>query len=427
MQKSKLSRMKSFCEVTHRDPEGTQKQKLNSGQTRIQNQIPPHGGKLINCIVEGKEREDALKKAQSLKQIQLNLREISDLEMIAIGAFSPLEGFLLEEDYRSVIENMRLENGLVFSIPISLSATKEEVRGFKEGEEISLVEHSTSNNERILGVLSLEQIYTYDKKKEAELVYKTTDEKHPGVAYLYNQGDYLLGGRITLINRPVHREFKEYWFDPIQTRQIFKEKGWKRVVGFQTRNPIHRAHEFIIKTALEIVDGLFLNPLVGQTKKEDIPADVRMACYRVLIEKYFPSDRVFMGVYGAAMRYAGPREAILHALVRKNFGCTHFIVGRDHAGVGNYYGPFDAQNIFDDFSQQDIGITSLFFDNAFWCRHCAEMATIKTCPHPKEEHFSLSGTKVRELLSAGEIPPPEFTRTEIADILIDWFRKEKND
>jgi sulfate adenylyltransferase len=392
----------------------------NKHRKRKTPMIEPHGGKLINRILEGKEREEILNKAGSLKKILLNLRGISDLEMIAIGAFSPLEGFLLEEDYRSVIENMRLKNGLVFTIPITLSATKDEIKNLKENQDIAL-----SNDKEILGILRLEQIYTYDKKKEAGLVYKTAEEKHPGVAYLYSQGDYLLGGRITLINRPVHKEFQEYWFDPVQTRRIFKERAWKRIVGFQTRNPIHRAHEFIIKTALEIVDGLFLNPLVGETKKEDIPADIRMACYRVLIEKYFPSERVFMGVYGAAMRYAGPREAILHALVRKNFGCTHFIVGRDHAGVGNYYGPFDSQNIFDDFSQQDIGITPLFFDNAFWCRHCAEMATIKTCPHPEKEHFSLSGTKVRELLGAGEIPPPEFTRPEIADILIEWFRSER--
>lgn len=384
--------------------------------------LEPHGGKLVNRVAEGKERGELLKKAASLEKIQLNPREISDLEMIAIGAFSPLGGFLLEADYKSVVENMRLENGLVWSIPITLSANHEETKELKEDQELALL-----NGDEILGILHLKQIYTYDKKKEAELVYKTTDTAHPGVAYLYNQAEFLLGGKVTLLNRPRHEEFQEYWFDPSYTRKIFKEKNWRRVVGFQTRNPIHRAHEFIIKTALEIVDGLFLNPLVGETKKGDIPAEVRMACYKVLIEKYFPKDRVFMGVYGGAMRYAGPREAILHALVRKNFGCTHFIVGRDHAGVGNYYGPFDAQNIFDEFSASEIGITPLFFDNAFFCRHCGEMATIKTCPHPETEHFSLSGTKVRELLSSGEIPPPDFTRPEIANVLLDWWRNKKDD
>lgn len=388
-------------------------------EEKMAGNIQPHGGKLVNRIAEGKEREDLLNKAKSLKNIQLNSREISDLEMISIGVFSPLEGFLLEEDYHSVVENLRLENGLVWSMPITLSVTSEEAKNFKIGQEIALL-----NQDEILGILQLGQIYTYDKHKEAQFVYKTTDAAHPGVAYLYNQGELLLGGRTILLNRPKHEEFPDYWFDPVKTRQVFQERGWKRIVGFQTRNPIHRAHEFIIKTALEIADGLFLNPLVGETKKGDIPAEVRMNCYKTLIDKYFPKDRVFIGVYAAAMRYAGPREAILHALVRKNFGCTHFIVGRDHAGVGNYYGPFDAQNIFDEFNQEEIGITPLFFENAFWCRHCAETATIKTCPHPENEHFSLSGTKVRELLAAGEIPPLEFTRPEIADILLDWWRKK---
>lgn len=384
-------------------------------------QIKPHGGKLVNRIVEDEERKDILDKARFLKKLQLNTREISDLEMIAVGAFSPLEGFLLEDDYKSVVNYARLTNGLVWSIPITLSATKEEIKDLKENTEIALL----NNKEEVLGIFSLEQVYTYDKKKEAESVYKTTDEAHPGVAYLYNQGEFLLGGKIKLVNRPIHEEYIEYWFDPIEVRDIFKKRGWKRVVGFQTRNPIHRAHEFITKTALEIVDGLFLNPLVGDVKKGDIPADIRMACYKILIEKYFPRDRVFMGVYGAAMRYAGPREAILHAIVRKNFGCTHFIVGRDHAGIGNYYGPFEAQEFFDEFQSEEIGIVPLFFENAFWCRHCSEMATIKTCPHPEREHFSLSGTRVRELLEAGEVPPPEFTRPEIADILIEWYNQTK--
>lgn len=382
--------------------------------------VQPHGGKLVNRVIESNKKKELLEKVRLLKKLKLNSREVSDFEMISVGSFSPLEGFLKEDDYKSVVENCRLNNGLVFSIPITLSATKEEIKNFKEDEEIALM----YGNE-ILGILHLEQIYSYNKKREAELVYRTTDESHPGVAYLYSQGEFLLGGKITLINRPRHKDFQEYWFDPLQTREIFKEKGWKTIVGFQTRNPVHRAHEFIIKTALEIVDGLFLNPLVGETKKEDIPAEIRMKCYKVLLEKYFNKGRVFMGVYGAAMRYAGPREAIFHALVRKNFGCTHFIIGRDHAGVGNYYMPFEAQYIFDEFDSNELGITPLFFDNAFWCRRCAGMATLKTCPHQEEEHFSLSGTRVRELLARGEVPPPEFTRREIADILIEWFIKER--
>lgn len=382
--------------------------------------IQPHGSKLVSRVVEDEKKEELLEKAKLLKKIKLNSHEVSDLEMISIGCFSPLEGFLKEDDYKSVVENCRLSNDLVFTIPITLSATKEEVKYLKENEDIALTDYK-----EILGILHLEQIYNYDKKREAEFVYKTTDKSHPGVAYLYSQGEFLLGGKITLINRPMHKEFQEYWFDPLQTRKIFKEKGWKTIVGFQTRNPIHRAHEFIIKTALEIVDGLFLNPLIGETKKGDIPAEIRMKCYDVLLDNYFNKNMVFMGVYGAAMRYAGPREAVFHALVRKNFGCTHFIIGRDHAGVGKYYKPFEAQHIFDEFDSKELGIIPLFFDNAFWCRRCTSMATLKTCPHREEEHFSLSGTKVRELLASGEIPPPEFTRPEIADILIEWFIKER--
>lgn len=355
-----------------------------------------------------------------MQRLKLNKREISDLEMLSIGAFSPLEGFLLEEDYKSVVENMRLKNGLVWPIPIALSAAAQEVKNLKEGVDIELL-----GEEGLSGILHLEEIYAYDKKKEAELVYKTTDANHPGVAYLYSQGEFLLGGKVELTNKPKHEKFGQYWFSPAQTKQIFKEKGWQRIVGFQTRNPIHRAHEFVIKCAMEITDGLFLNPLIGETKKGDLPASVRMTCYQELIDKYFPKDRVVIGVYGAAMRYAGPREAIMHALVRRNFGCTHFIVGRDHAGIGNYYGTFDAQNIFDEFRPDEICITPLFFDHVSYCRHCGEMTSAKTCPHPVSEHLSLSGSKVRELLKKGEFPPPEFTRPEVASILLEWWRKQK--
>jgi len=381
-------------------------------------QIKPHGGILMDRIIKGRQREDLLKRAGTLNRVILTEREISDLELIATGAYSPLEGFMLKEDYESVLVNKRLKNGSVWTIPITLSVAKEEARDLKENQDIALY----SDNQEVLGVLHLKERYGFDKKKEAELIYKTTDEKHPGVHYVYNLGEILLGGKISLLNRPRYSDFLNYRLDPSQTRKIFKEKGWKRIVGFQTRNPIHRAHEHLLKSALEIVDGLLLNPIVGQTKQDDIPVDIRMRCYEVLLHRYFPKDRTILVVLPAAMRYAGPREAIFHAIIRKNFGCTHFIVGRDHAGVGKYYGSFDAQYIFDEFKKEELEITPLFFDNAFYCRHCQEMATIKSCPHPESEHLSLSGTRVRELLASGEIPPPEFTRPEIAEILLKWWR-----
>lgn len=384
-------------------------------------EIPPHGGALVNRAAGEEEKAELTRKAVSLKKLSLNEREISDLEMIATGAFSPLEGFALQDDYLSILENMHLKNGLAWSIPITLSLDRDEASGMREGQEIALYDKSNV----LTGTLALEQIYPYDKKKEASQVYRTQDSSHPGVAYLYSQGELLAGGKIKLINSPDHSSFKKFWFDPTATRRIFREKGWRRVVGFQTRNPIHRAHEFIIKTAMEIADGLLLNPLVGETKEGDVPAEIRMACYQKLIDNYFPKDRVFLAVYGAAMRYGGPREAILHALVRKNFGCTHFIVGRDHAGVGNFYGPFDAQQIFDEFEPHELEITPLFFDNSFYCVKCQGMATVKVCPHLEKDHLSFSGTKVREMLKAGEIPPPEFTRPEIAEILISAYREGK--
>jgi sulfate adenylyltransferase len=378
--------------------------------------IVPHGGKLVNRIAEDKEREALEEKIPNFKKIKLNKREISDLEMIATGGLSPLEGFMLKKDYDSVVDVMHLSNGLSWTIPITLSATEEEVKNFKEGEDIALEDE---NGGEVLGILHLEEKYRYDKEKEADQVYGTLDTAHPGVAYLYQTGNILLGGKISLIKRPRHTNFMKYRFAPSETRKIFREKGWRRVVGFQTRNPIHRAHEYIQKCALEIVDGLFLHPLVGETKGDDISADIRMKSYEVILEKYYPLDRTIIGVFPAAMRYAGPKEAIFHAIIRKNYGCTHFIVGRDHAGVGNYYGTFDAHYIFDEFDPEDIGIIPLFFDHTFFCRTCGSMASYKTCPHDSSHHITLSGTKVREMLRKGDIPPVEFTRPEIARVLIE--------
>jgi sulfate adenylyltransferase len=381
--------------------------------------IKPHGGSLVNREIVGAEREELIARAKEMSQIELNAREVSDLEMITIGAFSPLEGFMGQQDYESVCQTMHLKSGLPWTIPITLSVSKEQADSYREGQEIALYQDS----DHLLAVLTLTEKYTYDKEKEAQQVYRTTDSAHPGVSALYKQGEVLLGGSVKVVNHPANVSFAEYRLTPTQTRAAFGEKKWKRIVAFQTRNPVHRAHEYIQKCAMETVDGLLLHPLVGETKSDDIPADVRMRCYEALLSNYYPKDRTMLSVLPAAMRYAGPREAIFHAIMRKNYGCTHFIVGRDHAGVGNYYGTYDAHYIFDEFDPKALDITPMFFDHTFFCRRCGAMASAKTCPHPSSDHVFLSGTKVREMLQQGEIPPVEFTRPEVAQILIDSMKK----
>lgn len=380
--------------------------------------IAPHGGKLINRHADSTELESLAESAKRMPSITLNRREISDLDLITIGAYSPLEGFMSLSDYENVLQNKRLSNGLPWTIPITLTVC-EKSKDLKVGTNIAL---ANDQGEKI-GILHLEEIFNIDAEREALMVYGTNDIDHPGVKYLKGCGSIALAGKVTVLKRPKHDDFNDYRYDPAQSRKIFREKGWKRVVGFQTRNPVHRAHEYIQKCALEVVDGLFLHPLVGETKEGDIPADIRMNCYEILIRDYFPKDRVVLGVYPAAMRYAGPREAIFHAIVRKNYGCTHFIVGRDHAGVGSYYGSFDAHYIFDEFDADEMGITPLFFDYTFFCKSCGDMASYKTCPHDSKQHVSLSGTKVREMLENGELPPTEFSRPEVAKILIESYRK----
>ena len=378
--------------------------------------ISPHGGTLINRIVTGKEREALLAKASTLPAIALDAWALSDVEMLAIGGFSPLEGFLTQADYDSVVMHRRLRNGLVWTIPVTLAVGRDHAGGLKG--DVALTASGG-----VVAILHLESVYTPEKTREAQAVLQTRDESHPGVARLKATGEVYLGGRISVVNRPRPTTFLPYRLDPRDTRRIFQERGWRRIVAFQTRNPIHRAHEYLQKCALEICDGMLLHPIIGETKGDDVPAAVRMNSYEALLQRYYPADRVVLAVNPASMRYAGPREAIFHALIRKNFGCTHFIVGRDHAGVGKFYGPYDAQRIFDEFDPSEIGIAPLCFENAAYCTICGGMVSQKTCPHPSDQHISLSGTKVRELLQAGTPPPPEVSRPEVARVLIDAMRQ----
>lgn len=384
--------------------------------------ILPHGGLLVNRIAEDKERESLMQAVPDMPSITLNPREQSDLLMLATGAMSPLDGFMGRDDYLSVLDLKRLANGLPWTLPVTLAVAGAEADRLAENSDVAL--HSAAGV--LLGVLHLRELYPVDKEAEAEKVLLTTDERHPGVQYLKGTGNYYLGGPITLLQRPPNNPFADFLLDPRETRLLFKLRGWHTVVAFQTRNPIHRAHEYILKCALESVDGLLIHPLVGETKADDIPADVRMRCYDALLQNYFPKTRTVISVFPAAMRYAGPREAVFHALVRKNYGCTHLIVGRDHAGVGSFYGPFDAHLIFREFEPEEIGIQPMFFDNTFFCRACQQMASAKTCPHDSEHHLALSGTRLRELLARGEYPPSELSRPEVAAILIEHTQGRVN-
>ncbi len=378
----------------------------------------PYGGTLVDRIATGAEKEAIGREAATLPSITMDSRHTSDFELLANGGFSPLTGFMGEADYRSVVDTMALTNGLPWSVPVTLSVDDREAARLSAGSRAALRDDSGF----VLGIIDITEIYRRDKKHEARQVYRTDEEAHPGVAALYAGGETVVAGTITALALPAHEGFAEYRLTPAQTRAEFANLGWKTVVGFQTRNPIHRAHEYLIKVALEGLDGALVHPLVGDTKDDDIPADVRMRCYEVLLDRYFVKDRVRLSVLPAAMRYAGPREAIFHAIMRKNYGCTHFIVGRDHAGVGNYYGTYDAQLIFNEVDRSALGIEPLFFEHAFWCLRTGAMATPKTSPSTPEERVFLSGTKVREMLARGERPPVEFTRPEVADVLIESMR-----
>ena len=378
----------------------------------------PHGGTLVNRILEGEEAARWRQIAPELPRLTLSYRELLDLDLIALGAFSPLTGFMARDDYRSVVETMHLASGVVWSLPVTLAVAREASDGLREGSAVAL----DDTRGQLRGILMLQERYPYDRLHEAREVYRTDDTSHPGVRALNEQGDILLGGDIWLLDPPDHSVFGPHTLSPAETRAAFAERGWHTVVGFQTRNPVHRAHEYIQKCALEMVDGLFLQPLVGETKEDDVPADVRMRCYEILLRDYYPASRVLLGAFPARMRYAGPREAVFHAIARKNYGCTHFIVGRDHAGVGNFYGTYDAQKIFSNFTPDELGLTPLFFEHTFYCHRCGGMASAKTCPHSDDAHVMLSGTRVRAMLRSGQAPPPEFSRPEVAEALVSALR-----
>lgn len=377
--------------------------------------IDPHGGTLVDRLLTGDALEAAKTRAKSLPTLKIDTYAAFDVDGIAKGIFSPLTGFMGEAEVKSVMNNMEVRPGIPWSIPIVLGASKAEADAFEIGGEIALEDDQGD----IAAILTLAEKFTVDRTALVEKVYRTTSEEHPGVAYTLSLGEVLLGGDLAVLKaRSI--EHQDHNLTPAQTRAAFEKHGWKRIVAFQTRNPIHRAHEYLTKCALEMCDGLIIHPLMGTTKSDDIPGDVRMQCYETIIEHYYPKDHTMLSLMPVNMRYAGPREAIMHAIIRRNYGCTHIIIGRDHAGVGSFYGTYDAHEIFNEVDADALGITPIFFDHSFFCKACGNMGSIKTCPHGNDDHVFLSGTKVRDMLQAGEMPPAEFTRPEVAKILIAW-------
>lgn len=377
--------------------------------------IAPHGGTLVSRLLSGAALEKARAEAASLPKITVTGYTAFDIDGIGKGIFSPLTGFMNEEQTRNVLDTMHLAPGLPWTIPILLAVDKAEGDALEVGSRIAIEDDEGD----IAAILTLSEKFKLDHRELAEKVYGTTDNSHPGVAYTLSLGPVFLAGDLDVLKARTI-DFQDYNLTPEETRAAFEKHGWKRIVAFQTRNPIHRAHEYLTKCALEMCDGLLIHPLMGTTKSDDIPGDVRMRCYQALLENYYPQDHVMLSLMPVNMRYAGPKEAIMHALIRKNYGCTHFIVGRDHAGVGNFYGTYEAHEIFEKFNPDEIGIHPLFFEHAFFSRKTASMASKKTCPGTDADHVFLSGTKVREMLKRGEMPPEEFTRPEVAKVLIEW-------
>jgi len=382
--------------------------------------VPPHGGKLNPLLVADKqERTRLLQQAQELKSVGLDSKSESDVIMLATGAYSPLQGFMGKKDYLSVMAEMRLSSGLLWPIPVTLPVAAAVAKDLRVGEEISLV--SLESN-LIMAVMTIDEIYGYEKEQEAGSVFATNDRSHPGVAKIYEQGDIYLAGPLKALSEGSYPELYPEFARPADTRELFQEKGWSTIVAFQTRNPIHRSHEYLTKVALELCDGLLIHPVVGHLKTGDIPAQVRMKCYHAMMDNYYNQERTLLKVYPIEMMYGGPREAILHAIIRQNFGCSHMIIGRDHAGVGNFYGAFEAQEIFETLRPDDLSLKPINMDWTFWCYKCEAIVSAKTCPHGDQEHLMISGTRLRDMLAGGDRPPAEFSRPEVIDILIDYYQ-----
>lgn len=383
--------------------------------------VPPHGGKLKPLLLRGEELKDAMEKAESFIRVRMTTRERDDLIMMGIGAFSPLEGFMRQTDWMSVCSDMKMADGTFWPIPITLSVSQKVAGGLKEGQGVALID---DENNELMGSMVVQEKYTIDRVYECRQVFKTDDTGHPGVAKVMAQGDVNLGGPVKVFSEGEYPErFKGLYATPEETRQLFEERGWRTISALQLRNPMHRSHEYLAKIALEVSDGLFIHQLIGKLKADDIPAEVRVKCVDVLVEHYFPKERVIQKGYPLEMRYAGPREALLHAVFRQNYGASHMIIGRDHAGVGNYYGPFEAQEIFDQIPLDALLIKPLKVDWTFYCYKCKGMASFKSCPHGQEDHLMLSGTKLRKMLSEGEIPPEEFSRPEVLSILMNYYQR----
>ncbi len=370
-----------------------------------------HGGRLVDRVLDKDRRAAVLRDSRNYPSITLDEEHIKDVKNIARGIYSPLEGFLTKPNFDSVVENMRLKTGEIWPIPITLDVAKETASGLKEGQGVLLIDKSSNP----IAVLKLEEKYTFDKEKAAKGVFGTSDRSHHGVEVLYGMNEVLLGGKIDLID-DTKEPFNQYNLDPKETRFLFRRKGWKTVVAFQTRNAPHIGHEYLQRCGLEMTDGLFINPVIGKKKKGDFKDDVILRSYEILIDNYYPRNRVVLSILPMQMRYAGPREAVFHAIIRKNFGCTHFIVGRDHAGVGNFYGPYDAQDIFNKI-ENEIGIKALKFENSFYCRTCGHMATEKTCKHNGEARVNPSGTKIRQAIVEGKDLEANLMRPEVLKFL----------